>query len=69
MKFNKIDSLPKKTHTNHKHRDDELMEFLAMNTRYAKVDYGDEFSSANSAQADLRLHVKSYDLFAKEDEA
>lgn len=53
MKFQKVDSLPKTVQREHKRRLEELMAFLAMNTRYVKVDFDGDYSSSHAARGAL----------------
>lgn len=62
MKFTKIDELPKRVHAGYKRREEDLMAFLAMNTRYAKVDYSGDHNSPESARASIQILADRHSL-------
>lgn len=53
MIFHPVDVLPDKVRCKRKYRAEELMTFLAMNTRYAKVEWDSEYNSPDSIRATI----------------
>lgn len=62
MKFQQIDSLPEKKRCEYKKLENELEKFMKMDVKYARVDYGNEYSSPSSAAHTLSLATKQYAL-------
>jgi hypothetical protein len=62
MKFQKVDSLPVKARRKYKKLEDELEKFMKMDVKYAKVDYGDEYSSPESARVCISKAIELYQL-------